>query len=574
MTSPAARPSQPPFVLGSPLTIDAVVAVARHYRPVTPLPEPDPAQPDRVASSAAWVASTLNHPTEGLAPAYYGINTGFGDNAGRAAFQSSEQAEHLSRNLLLSHCVGVGAHLPEDAVRAALLIRAQSLAYGYSGVRRVVINTLVAMLNARVYPAVPAQGSLGASGDLAPLAHLLIPLSAPLSAEDAAQPGATGFCYVLLHSDAGVQRHLLTGAEAMALAEVKPVRLGAKEGVALINGTAVSTAIGALALFDAEQVYHWAQGSLALSLEALCGFRDAYLPQINARRSPAQSRAAAEVLSLLDGSSLVRGGEAVDLPAADNPPQDPYSLRCAPAVMGAVRQTLDHVAAVLVTELQAVTDNPLVFGDELPRQTKIVSGSNFHGEPVAFVMDFLAIAVAEIGSIAERRIFQLTDPRLNRGLPAFLIDEPAETAGLNSGLMIAQYTAASLVSENKGLCHPASVDSIPSSANREDHVSMSSIAARKAAQVISNVRQVIALELLCAAQALDLRLEQRPAARPGTATGALLNAIRGLAIAPGVPLAVIRHDTPPGPYVARLAAFIREGALDEVLNETETSGVD
>jgi histidine ammonia-lyase len=545
------------FVLGTPLTVADVIAVARQHRPVTPLAD---VGHDRVAASAAWVAGTLTRSDDGIVPAYYGINTGFGDNAGRAAFQSSEQAEQLSRNLLLSHCVGVGAHLPEDVVRAALLIRAQSLSHGYSGVRREVINTLVEMLNASVYPAVPAQGSLGASGDLAPLAHLVIPLSAPLPGEDAKLPGATGYCYVTLNSAAGMHRHLLTGTEAMALAGVPQIRLGAKEGVALINGTAVSTAIGTLALFDAERLFDWAQTSLALSLEAMRGFRDAFLPQINARRSPAQAKCAAQVLDLLDGSTLARGAANVDLPASDNPPQDPYSLRCAPAVMGAVRQTLDHVTMVIATELHAVTDNPLVFGDELPRETKIVSGSNFHGEPIAFAMDFLAIVVAEIGSISERRIFQLTDPRLNRGLPAFLIDEPPATAGLNSGLMIAQYTAASLVSENKGLCHPASVDSIPSSANREDHVSMSSIAARKAAQVIINARQVIALELLCAAQAVSLRLEQMPDALLGHGTEAAMHTIRSLEIAPGLPLDVIRHDVPPGPYVARLTALIKDTA--------------
>ncbi len=554
MTHPIENVRLSPFALGDRLTVADVVSVARERRRVTPLP-PDV---ERVEASAAWVAGTLANRLDGShPPAYYGINTGFGDNAGRAAFQHVEQAEQLSRNLLLSHCIGVGPHLPEDAVRAALLIRAASLAHGYRGVRRDLINTLVAMLNADVYPAVPSQGSLGASGDLAPLAHMVIPLSATLPGEDLTRPGVTGYCYL--------NGRLVTGAEAMAAAGIAPIRLSAKEGVALINGTAISAGIGALALFDAERLFQWAAIGVALSLDAMRGFRDAFLPHINERRSPAQAACAAEILTLLEGSTLARGAADIDLPVEDNPPQDPYSLRCSPAVMGAVRQTFDHVRMVVETELNAVTDNPLVFGDELPRATKIVSGGNFHGEPVAFVMDFLAIAVAELANIAERRIFLLTDARLNRGLPPFLIAEPPETAGLNNGLMIAQYTAASLVSENKGLCHPASVDSIPSSANREDHVSMSTIAARKAAQVIGNAQQVIAIELLCAAQALSLRLEQMPDTHPGRGSGAALKAIRALEIAPGLWLDVIRHDVPLTPYVARLAALIRSDSPFSVI---------
>lgn len=538
------------LTLNGSLTTGDVVAVARQRRPVAPISS----DLERVQQSADWVAGTMTRfstpqiVAAAETTAYYGINTGFGDNAGRAAFQRVEQAEQLSRNLLLSHSIGVGAHLPEDVVRAALLIRAASLAHGYSGVRAEVINGLIAMLNKRVYPAVPAQGSLGASGDLAPLAHLVLPLSAPLPGENVDLPGATGYCYL--------NGQLVTGAEAMAAADITPIRLGAKEGVALINGTAISTAIGVLALHDAERLYDWSRTALALSLEAMCGFRDAFLPHINRLRSPAQAAFAAEVLRLIEGSTLVRGDADIDLSAQEGPPQDPYSLRCAPAVMGAVAQTLAHVRMVLETESNAVTDNPLVFGDELPRVTKVISGGNFHGEPVAFVMDFLGIAVAEMANISERRVFLLTDPKLNRGLPPFLIDEPAETAGLNSGLMITQYTAASLVSENKSLAHPASVDSIPSSANREDHVSMSTTAARKAAQIIENARRVIAIELLCASQALSLRLEAMPHKHPGERTSAVLTAIRALHIAPGLSLDVIRRDTVLTPYVDALLTLM------------------
>ncbi len=538
--------SLPPVQLNGALSLAEIVDVARYRRRVAPL-----VRTDRLQQSAAWVNSTLNgvRAPGTKPPAYYGINTGFGDNAGRAAFDTVEQAEQLSRNLLISHCIGVGEPLPEDAVRAALLIRAASLARGYSGVRPVVIETLIAMLNADIYPVVPAQGSLGASGDLAPLAHLVMPLSAPLPGENTDLPGVTGFCY---HNG-----HQIAGAEAMQRAGIAQIRLGAKEGVALINGTAISSAIAVLALIDAERLYEWSTTALTLSLEAMCGFRDAFLPHINRLRSPAQAAFAADVLDRVTGSTLLRGDADSDLSAEDGPPQDPYSLRCAPAVMGAVAQTFAHVRMVLETEVNAVTDNPLVFGDELPRLTKVISGGNFHGEPVAFVMDFLAIAVSELANISERRIFTLTDAKLNRGLPAFLISEPAETAGLNSGLMITQYTAASLVSENKGLCHPASIDSIPSSANREDHVSMSTIAARKAAQVVLNARNVVAIELLCASQALSLRLEALPDQHPGRGTAAALAAIRALSIAPGISLDIIRRDTVLTPYIDQLRMLIQ-----------------
>ncbi len=532
-----------PLTLDQNLSLTDVLAVARDRRRVVPLI----AAENRVAASAAWVSRVM-HDQSGNAPAYYGINTGFGDNAGRAAFQNTAQAEQLSRNLLLSHCIGVGEHLPEEVVRAALLIRALSLTQGYSGVRLVVINTLIAMLNADVFPAVPAQGSLGASGDLAPLAHLVIPLSAPLPDEDPDFPGATGHCY-----HAG---RLVTGVEAMAAARIPQIRLGAKESLALINGTTISTALAILALADAERLFRWSGVALSLSLEALRGFRDAYLPQINALRNPQQAAFAAHILNALEGSTLVRGAANVDLSPEEGPPQDPYSLRCAPSVMGAVAQTLAHVRSVLEAELHAVTDNPLVFGDELPRATKVISGGNFHGEPVAFVMDFLAITVSEMANIAERRVFLLTDARLSRGLPPFLIAEPPETAGLNSGLMIAQYTAAALVSENKTLCHPASVDSIPSSANREDHVSMSSIAARKTRAIVANMARVVAIELLCASQALSLRLEMMPDRVPGRGAAVTLEAIRRMSIAPDRPFDVIRRDVPLTPYIDRLLMLI------------------
>lgn len=555
------------------LSIADVIAVARGDGQVLPLDEANATTPaererlQRIRQSAAWVHAAMveveTTANEGRTPtAYYGINTGFGDNAGRATFKHISEAEQLSRKLLLSHTVGVGDPLPEDAVRAALLIRVASLSHGYSGVRVEVINTLIAMLNHRVYPVVPSQGSLGASGDLAPLAHLVLPLSKPLPNEDSSYPGATGMCFL--------NGQQVSGAEAMQAAGIPQIQIGAKEGVALINGTAVSTAIAVLAVHDAQQIVTATQLALAMSIDALRGFRDAFLPYINELRSDDQAAVAKTVLNHLRGSTLARGDANIDLSSADGPPQDPYSIRCAPAVLGAVIGTLRFVEATLSAELHAVTDNPLVFAsddssdhDYLPRQTKVISGGNFHGAPIGYAMDFLGIAMTDLASIAERRIFLLTDPKLNRGLPPFLVAEPAEQTGLNSGLMIAQYTAASLVSENKTLAHPASVDSIPSSANREDHVSMSTIAARQAAQIVANARQVVAIELLCAAQALSLRLEQQPDLHPGEGSQRALDFIRNLEIAPGRALDVIREDTSLTTYVKALSEAIRSGRLTE-----------
>jgi histidine ammonia-lyase len=542
----------------APLTLPALLDIARGGAGMEPI---RPGQSARLERSAAWVAAAVEQIAAGDAEPipYYGINTGFGDNAGRAAFRRAEDAERLSRNLLLSHTTGVGEPLPEDVVRAALAIRIASLSRGYSGVRPRLINGLIEMLNRRVYPVVPAQGSLGASGDLAPLAHLVLPLSAPLPGEDPDRPGTTGYCFL--------DGRRVTGAEAMRAAGIDPVRLGAKEGVALINGTAISAAIGALALHDARQVMAAAHLAAAMSADALRGFRDAFLPYANRLRSAYQAVAAATILHHLRGSTLIRGAAAVDLPATEGPPQDPYCLRCAPAVYGAALRALEHIEAALADELGAVTDNPLIFTDDdpdspdyLPRHTKMISGGNFHGEPVAFALDYLGIVMADVAGIAERRIFTLTDPRLNRGLPPFLIDEAPEHAGLNSGLMLTQYTAAALVSENKTLAHPASVDSIPSSANREDHVSMSTLAARKAAQIVTNARRVLALELLCASQALSLRLAHMPGARPGEGTAHALATIRGLAIGPGRGLDVISEDVPLGPHIAAIDAAIRDAS--------------
>ncbi|NDJ76691.1 MAG: aromatic amino acid lyase [Chloroflexi bacterium] len=558
------------LVLGhDTLTIADVVHVARHAQPVLPLPDHTPPGTDladriaRVERSAAWVQHTMDEIEAAAAEdrdprVIYGVNTGFGDNAGRDVFRHTDQAARLSRNLLLTHAVGVGDSLPPDVVRAAMLIRANTLAQGYSGIRRTVINTLVEMLNAGVLPVMPAQGSLGASGDLAPLAHLALVLSLPVPGEDP-HPGANG------QADYGGER--LDGATAMATGAIPRVTLGAKEGVALINGTAVSAGIGALAWHDAFQALAASEITLLLSMEALHGFRDAYLPHLHAVRGhEGQARVAKFVYRLLQGSTLVRGDADHDLDPAEGPPQDPYSLRVAPVVLGAVLDTIEYVEGVLTREINAVTDNPLIFTADdgplhLPRLIKAVSGGNFHGAPLGYALDFLKIALADLASISERRTFMLTDGRLSRGLPPFLIIDPPGEAGLNSGLMIAQYTAAALVSENKTLAHPASVDSIPSSANREDHVSMCTIAARHAAQVVANTQAVIAIELLCAFQALELRLRQQPDAHLGVGTAAVMDYLRTVEIVPGQPLRLIERDMALRPYVDRLVEVVRSGAL-------------
>ena len=566
------------LILGhTDLTIPDVVRIARESDSVQPMPDHAPpgsdlaARLDRVERSTAWVQQTMDeieaanaNGEAGNPRVIYGVNTGFGDNAGRAVFRHKEEASRLSRNLLLSHTVGAGPHLSPDVVRASMLIRANTLAQGYSGVRRDVINTLVAMLNRGVIPAMPLHGSLGASGDLAPLAHLALVLSAPVPGESP-HPGMNGQAY--WNGD------LLDGTAAMQAAGIPEIQLGAKEGVALINGTSVTAGIGSLAYHDAYNALATSEIVLALTMEALRGFRDAYLPHLHAVRGhDGQARVARFVYRLLEGSTLVRGDAHIDLDPDEGPPQDPYGLRAAPVVLGAVLDTLEYVQGVITREINAVTDNPLIFmADDgpmhLPRAIKAISGGNFHGAPIGYALDFMKIAVADLASISERRMFMMLDGRLNRGLPPFLITDPSGEEGLNSGLMLTQYTAAALVSENKILAHPASVDSIPSSANREDHVSMCTIAARYAAQIATNTQTVIALELLCAYQALELRLVQEPDAKLGVGAAAVLGYLRSVEIAPGYPLRMLTRDVAMQPYIDTMIQIVQSGALLAIIHE-------
>jgi len=420
----------------------------------------------------------------------YGVTTGFGKFCNVNI--SSQDTRDLQVNLIRSHSAGVGEYLPEDAVRAMMLLRANALAKGYSGIRYSTLQTLIDMLNKGVIPRVPSQGSLGASGDLVPLAHMVL--------------------VMIGEGEATYKGKVMSGKEAMQLAGVMPVTLEAKEGLALINGTQAMTAVGSLALSEAINLSKVADISAALTFEALNGVIDAFDENVNlVRPHKGQIECARNMRKLLEGSQFVtrQGNPKV---------QDAYALRCIPQVHGAVRDALEHIKEIVEIEMNSATDNPLIF----PESDTVISGGNFHGEPIAINMDYMGIAVSELANISERRIERLVNPSLNEGLPAFLIDN----GGLNSGLMIAQYTAASLVSENKTLATPASVDSIPSSANQEDHVSMGMIAARKARKIVENTRNVLAIELLCAAQAIDLRLQESKGKELGKGTKVTYSAIR------------------------------------------------
>jgi histidine ammonia-lyase len=405
----------------------------------------------------------------------YGINTGFGRFVNVAIPEA--ETEELQLRLLRSHACGVGDPYPDEIVRAAMLLRANALAKGNSGARVETVELLLALLDRGVVPFVPSRGSVGASGDLAPLAHLALPLVG--------------------EGEAWVEGERLTGSDALSRAGLEPVRLAAKEGLSLVNGTQFMAAALALGLVRARRLARAADVACALSLEALQGSRTSFLPQIHALRPlRGQTVAAANVLRLLEGSAIIEAHRWCDKV------QDAYSLRCAPQVHGASRDLLDYAEYTVGVELNSATDNPLVLVDD----EELVSNGNFHGQPLAFALDALAMAVAELANISERRLERLVNPNLSDGLPAFLTTD----GGLNSGFMIPQYVAASLVSENKSLCHPASVDSIPTSAGQEDHVSMGNAAGLKAWQVLANSERALAIELLAGAQAVEFHAPLEP----------------------------------------------------------------
>lgn len=510
-----ARSAQPVLV-GRPLSLEDIEDVARLGRPVALCPEAR----DRVAASRRAI-DAIAEAGDG-APAVYGVNTGFGALAEKRISERNILA--LQAHLVRSHASGVGPDLGDAEVRGMMLLRAQVIALGCSGVRAEVVDALLGMLNAGVVPRIPAQGSVGASGDLAPLAHLALALIGE---------GEVRF---------GGQRR--PAAEALARAGLAPLTLLAKEGLSLINGTQYMTAIGALALRDAARLAVAADVAGAMSIEALMGSKKPFDDRLMAvRPHPGQRRVADNLRRLLAES------EIMDSHASCGRVQDAYSLRCMPQVHGASRDALAWAAEVLGREANSVTDNPTVLL-RADGGTDLVSGGNFHGQPVAIALDLAAIAIAELSNISERRVEQMVNPALSNGLTPFL----APQSGLHSGFMIAQVTAAALVSENKIHCHPASVDSIPTSAAREDHVSMGSIAARKLAAVVENVANVLAIELLVSAQGVDQRRPLHPSPAVAAAHAAVRRAVPTLA-----------EDRPLHEDIARTRELILSGEIESAV---------
>lgn len=472
----------PLHIDGTGLTVSDVAQVARLGRGVSL----DPSARTRMRASRTWVEEVARGERagpDGGPLAVYGVNTGFGSLA-RVRIPLARIAE-LSRNLVRSHAAGVGPAAPRDVARAMVLLRANALARGVSGCRPGLVDLLCALLEHGIDPVVPAQGSCGSSGDLAPLAHLAL----LVSHDDADPDGETG--------EAWLDDRRVPGREALASAGLTPLRLGPKEGLALTNGAQLTTAFAALAVHDACELVLLAEVAAAMSIEALRGVRRAFHPAVHAQRPYPGARAcAANLLALMTGSSL-----------ADSLPdkvQDAYSLRCTPPVLGAVRDALTHARTQIEVELNAATDNPLIVL-EVEGDDKALSAGLFHGEPVGLAADYLKLAVAELASLAERRLYRLLTANLSADLPASM---RGDRPGL--GLMALQTTAAALVSENKALGWPASMDSIPTCEDQEDHVAMSTTAARRAAEVVANSQAVVAIELLCAARALRHRREVDP----------------------------------------------------------------
>ena len=492
---------------GSSLTLAELVAIADRYEAVAL----DPAASRLVDRARAVV----DRSAAGDEPVY-GINTGFGALAETSV--SRDVLGQLQINLLRSHSAGVGEPLSVRAVRATMALRVNVLAKGFSGIRTPTLTHLIAMLNKRVHPRVPSRGSVGASGDLAPLAHLGLVLIGEGEAT------------------VGDSTDVLPGREALRRAGLEPIQLEAKEGLALINGTQPSVAVAALALDGAGRLARAADIAVALSIDALRGSVHPFDSRIHAARPyPGQATVATNVRSLLEGSGINKSHEHCGRV------QDAYSLRCAAQVHGAARHALQFVHDTLLTEANSATDNPIVFAE----QQEIVSGGNFHGAPVAIAADLMAIAIAQLATISERRSDRLVNPALSE-LPAFLTAD----SGLQSGYMMAQVTAAALVSEIKTLSHPASVDTIPTSANREDHVSMSMGAALKAERALSLAMRVVAVEILCACQALDLLAPLM--------TSPALQSVHACVRSVVPPLAT---DRPPSPDIERIAAMIIDGSF-------------
>ncbi|SJZ68930.1 histidine ammonia-lyase [Selenihalanaerobacter shriftii] len=448
---------------GNSLTLDDVIEIARNNVKVK--------LTDEAVKKARKSRAVVDEFVE-KEEVIYGITTGFGELSN--VYISKDKTEDLQKNLIFSHSCAVGECFEEDISRAVMLLRANALAKGVSGIRLKTLNTLIEMLNKGVHPVIPQQGSLGASGDLAPLSHMVL--------------------VMLNEGEAIYKGKRMPGKEAMEKAGIEPVKLKAKEGLALINGTQIMTAVGALTVYDAINLIKLAEISSALTLEALNGITDAFDERVHkVRPHKHQISCAKNLLRLTEGSEYTTRQGEVRV-------QDAYTLRCLPQIHGASKDAIEYVEEKVEIEINSTTDNPLIFDED----KEVISGGNFHGQPMALPFDFLGMAIAELANVSERRIERLVNPNLS-DLPPFLVGD----VGVNSGFMITQYSAASLVSENKVLAHPASVDSIPSSANKEDHVSMGTTAARQTREILNNTKHVLAIELMAAAQAIDLRDESK-----------------------------------------------------------------
>lgn len=499
---------------GNSLSLEQVEQVARFHAPIR-----------LTESSIAGVQKCRQYVDQVIAnkEVVYGLTTGFGKFS--TVSIAVENIAELQLNLIRSHAVNVGEAYDEATTRAIMLLRIAVLAKGYSGIRLQTLQALVDMLNRGVHPYIPKRGSVGASGDLSPLSHLALVL--------------------LGEGEAVYQNTQMSGGEAMQKAGITPIQLAAKEGLALNNGTQVMAGIGVLAVLDAERLCQQADITAAMAIDALKGTPRAFDPLIhNLRPHPGQLSSASNIRNLLENSPL----RASHTNCGNV--QDAYSLRCTPQVHGAVRDAIRYVRSVLEIEINSATDNPLIFPDE----REVISGGNFHGEPLAIALDTLAIAISELANISERRVEQMLNPVLSRGLPPFLADRP----GLDSGFMIMQLTSAALVSENKVLAHPASVDSIPTSANQEDHVSMGSVSAIKLQQIMQNVTHVIGIELIIAAVALDLRaIDSSPALE--SAKGHLRKVV-----------ATLKHDRVMYHDISAAMALIQNA---EILQAVEAAGI-
>ncbi len=500
---------------GQPLTLAQIEAVSLASCPVTIAP----AALERVAASRARIEQIL-----AAGETVYGVNTGFGKLSDVRI--PEDKLVQLQTNLVRSHSAGVGQPLAEPEVRAMLLLRANVLAKGFSGVRPALPELLVAMLNAGVHPVVPEKGSVGASGDLAPLAHLAL--------------------VVIGEGEAYYRGERMRGGEALRRAGLKPMELAAKEGLALLNGTQAMNAVGALAVARARRLVRLADLAGAMSLEALKGTPAAFDPRIHqARPHAGQIAAAAHLIRLLEGSEIRESHRT-----HDSRVQDAYCLRCMPQVHGAVRGVLDHVSSVLESEAGSATDNPLVFSQDpsKPHDHGVLSGGNFHGAPLAYALDYAAIAVTDLAGITERRIDRLLNPDVNEGLPAFLSPDP----GLSSGFMIAQIVAAALINDCQVLAHPASTGNIPTDGGKEDHVSMGMTGAIKLRQIVENAERIVAIELMCAAQGIEFRRPLRSSPEVERAHEAVRK------VAPH-----LQQDRVLATDIEALAAAIRAGAFNE-----------